>query len=442
VSGLGSATRRASGVASSQAIPEGFRRQLWPPLNVNTFNPVSLFANGEKGALYAPANRSTVFTDAAGTLLAMAENAVVARINDLSPNAINSLRVSATLRPKLVFLLASYRRALDFDGVDDSMAGTFPAMGNNCTLVRASPGVGAVIQTGLTIAAGTVNTTTDHAGLILIDRALTTQETADVTLWARQRAGVEDEFNLSYGAGASEKLDVYHSSGHAQGPIIFMVHGGGWRNGDKLLSNVIKNKSQNWLPQGFTLVSVNYNLAVGTSPIDQARSVAKALAYVQARARGWRCDPSKLILIGHSAGAHLAALVASSNTIRSEAGVGTWLGTVLLDTAAYDAVEIMSDTHLPLYDEPWGSDPEVWAAGSPTLVMTSKPAPLMLVVSTEGGGEADSINGAAFKAKVESFGGRADWYETPLLHGEVNDLLGVPGTYTDAVQAFFTSLGL
>jgi acetyl esterase/lipase len=422
------------------SVPPRGHGEVLGRLNVNAWTPAALGSSLK--VCYEPADRATLYTDFAMTTLAMAEDDAVAAMADKSGNALHAKKLTASARPLLYFLLASCRRALDFDGVDDVLTTVMPALGSACTIARSLPGGGASILVNQTINAGNLNQTLDSAGMVITDRALTPAETASVTTWLNQKAGAADEFNIAYGAGASETLDVYHSSGHAQGPIIVMVHGGGWRNGDKLLSNVIQNKSQNWLPQGYTLVSANYELSVGTSPIDQARSIAKMLAFVQDRAIGWGCDPSKIVLMGHSAGAHLVSLVAASDAIRQQAGVRGWLGTVLLDTAAYNVVAIMSGAHLPLYDEPWGADPAVWAAGSPTLVLSSKPAPMLLVNSTEGGGEADSVNGAEFKAAVESFGGRADWYDTPLLHGEVNDLLGVPGAYTTAVQTFFTSLGL
>jgi len=62
-------------------------------------------------------------------------------------------------------------------------------LGSTCTVARAVQGVGASILTNQTI--GTTYTdNTDHCGLIIIDRALTTQETADVTTYLNTKAGV------------------------------------------------------------------------------------------------------------------------------------------------------------------------------------------------------------------------------------------------------------
>jgi hypothetical protein len=79
---------------------------------------------------------------------------------------------------------------LVFDGVDDAHVTTFAAsLGSNCTVVRSVPGVGTTILTGQTIGATYTNTVT-HSGLIVINRPLTASETALVTRWGNQRAGV------------------------------------------------------------------------------------------------------------------------------------------------------------------------------------------------------------------------------------------------------------
>lgn len=406
-----------------------------PQAVVNDWTPLDL---GPKLQIwYDPADRSTLYTDFAMTTLALGEGSAIAAMADKSGHGYHAKKATVSARPLLYFLLGSWRRALNFDGVDDSLTTPVPDMGSSCVIARSLPSTGASILTNQTIAAGNLNQTLDSCGMVITNAPLTTEETAKLTHWLNEKAGELDEFNVAYGDEPAETLNVLHSSGHPKGPIMVMVHGGGWRNGDKAISNVVKNKSLNWLPQGFTFVTVGYTLDIGTDPIDQARSVAKALKYVQEHATEWGCDPRKIILVGHSAGGHLVALVTSSKQIQQEADLRPWLGTVGLDTAAYNVRGIMMNPfHQSLYDEPWGTDPAHWDAGSPVHQITEAPNSFMIIVSTEGGGEADGIFGQQFKEKIEALGGEATLYETPLLHGETNDLLGVPGAYTDAVEAF------
>lgn len=72
---------------------------------------------------------------------------------------------------------------INYDAVDDVLNTTFPsALGSNCTVARANVGAAPTILTGQTIGTSYADST-DNAGLIIIDRALTGQETADVTAW-------------------------------------------------------------------------------------------------------------------------------------------------------------------------------------------------------------------------------------------------------------------
>lgn len=92
---------------------------------------------------------------------------------------------TATARPTL-----QAGNKIDFDGVDDKLTTTFPDLGTAVTIVRSVPGTGASILTGQTIGAGARDDSTDHHGLLIINRALTAPETALVTRWANMRAGV------------------------------------------------------------------------------------------------------------------------------------------------------------------------------------------------------------------------------------------------------------
>lgn len=78
-----------------------------------------------------------------------------------------------------------------YDGVDDKLTTNFASsLGSDCTVIRSIKGTGASILTGQTIGAGAWDDSTDHCGLLIIDRALTLDETALVTTWANMRAGV------------------------------------------------------------------------------------------------------------------------------------------------------------------------------------------------------------------------------------------------------------
>jgi arylformamidase len=252
--------------------------------------------------------------------------------------------------------------------------------------------------------------------------------------------GVKRFQNVPYGPDNKQRFDVYISaSGRLQdAPVIFMVHGGGWRHGDKGSKSVVENKVAGWVPRGIIFISINYRLLPQADPLAQADDVARALAAAQARARSWGGDPSKFILMGHSAGAHLVALLTADPSRISRAGVKPCLGSILLDSAAMDVVQIMEGKHLRLYDNAFGDQRSYWQSASPIHALSAKTPPILAVCSTR---RADSCPQAkAFTDKAASFGAKVKVLEENLSHREINKELGAGNGYTKPVEDFMGSL--
>jgi acetyl esterase/lipase len=255
--------------------------------------------------------------------------------------------------------------------------------------------------------------------------------------------GVRRMADIAYGSDPRQRMDVYLPAAMtdtAKAPVIVMVHGGAWMVGNKAMSNVVDNKVAYWVRQkGYVFVSVGYRLSPQADPLLQARDVAAALAKAQGLAASWGGDPAKFILMGHSAGAHLAALLAASPVLAREAGTQAWLGTVALDSAALDLERIMQARHMRFYDRVFGADPAYWRSVSPGSVLAPGAAPMLLVCSTQ---RADDPCAQArdFAAKVTAQGGRASVLPQDLTHAQVNTALGLPGAYTEAVDGFIAGL--
>jgi len=246
--------------------------------------------------------------------------------------------------------------------------------------------------------------------------------------------------DVHYGEARLQTLDVYrpaHATAHA--PLIMMVHGGGWRFGDKAMARMVESKVARWVPRGFVLVSMNYGLLPETPVARQIDDVAHALAYVQHHASEWGGDGTEVVLMGHSAGAHLVAMLGASPTRASAAGARPWLGTIVLDSAALDVPLIMQRRHMRLYDPAFGSDPAQWRALSPSDALEKSAPPLLVVCSTSRPDDS-CAQAHAFVARAKSLGIRANVHEEALTHGEINFTLGVPGAHTDAVEAFMATL--
>ena len=248
-------------------------------------------------------------------------------------------------------------------------------------------------------------------------------------------AGARALRDVAYGDDPRQRFDVYLPARPQNAPILLFVHGGGWANGNKDNHGVVENKAAYWLPKGYILVSTNYRLRPDTAPLDQARDVARALAAVQQRAPGWNGDASRVLLMGHSAGAHLAALVGASSTLWREAGATAPRAVVSLDSGALDVPLTMKKPPLPrIYDTAFGRNPADWIAASPYHQLTRDAVPMLFVCSSR---RRDACpQGRAMAEKAETLGVTMAVLPQDLSHAEVNRELGLPSAYTNAVDGF------
>lgn len=253
--------------------------------------------------------------------------------------------------------------------------------------------------------------------------------------------GAGEVYNdLAYGAHERQKIDVYLPDTPGDAPVIFMVHGGAWAIGSKTSRNVVGAKAEHWLAEGYIFVSAGYRLIPDADPLQQAADLATALAFAQNAAGSWGGDPTRFVLMGHSAGAHLVTLISADPRYAQAAAARPWIATVALDSGAYDVVEIMEARHFRLYDRAFGEDPAYWRAASPTLVMEQAPPPMLMVCSSR---RAVSCGQAeAFAERAAELGGRAEVLPVDFSHGDVNAELGDDPAYTAAVDRFLHSLGL
>ena len=258
---------------------------------------------------------------------------------------------------------------------------------------------------------------------------------------ARLPPGVRVERDVAYGPDSAQRLDVYLPAKAQAAPVVFMVHGGAWMVGDKAAAKVVDNKVAHWLPQGVAVVSINYRMSRAPRVLDQVDDVARALALVQARASGWGLDARRVLVMGHSAGAHLVALMASDPALATAHGAQPWLGLVALDSAALDVPQIMQKRHYGFYDRVFGSDPVFWASVSPLQRLQAAPvAPMLLVCSSR---RSDACPPAhAFATKAQGLGGTVMVLPVDLSHADVNGTLGLDGPYTHAVDDFARKWGV
>lgn len=247
-------------------------------------------------------------------------------------------------------------------------------------------------------------------------------------------AGSRIERDIAYGTHPKQRYDVYlPANARPAAPLLVMVHGGGWRHGDKGNPGVAGDKAAYWLAQGFVFVNVNNRLLPDADPLQQAGDVATAVSSVQRQASRWGADPQRTVLMGHSAGAHLVALLGSAPDLLAKAGAIRPLGVVSLDSAAMNVPELMARPRLPqLYPDAFGSAPAFWTAASPFHHLSRGSLPMLIVCSSQ---RPDSCpQGQALKAKAATLGVPMQVLPQDLSHGEVNHELGKPSAYTQAVS--------
>ncbi len=245
----------------------------------------------------------------------------------------------------------------------------------------------------------------------------------------------------AYGTQDKQTLDIYPAQvrGAQLAPVIVMVHGGAWRTGDKRNSGVVENKWQHWGAQGAMVVSLNYRLLPEAKPDQQVSDVALAMAWLQRELPALGGDPQRIILMGHSAGAHLISLLSVSTSLQQQFALHPWRLSIALDSAVYDVPNLMQARHLPLYDAAFGKDSRYWLQMSPLVQMQQATFPFISVCSSQRrDGACQQAQG--FVDKARSLGSAAELVAVDLSHGEINHLLGSAGAYTNTVDALIAKL--
>ena len=228
---------------------------------------------------------------------------------------------------------------------------------------------------------------------------------------------------------------------------MVFVHGGGWKRGDKDMMQD-SAKPEHWQEQGYAVASLNYRLVPDNTVEQQTADVANAVAWLKARSGTLGFDGERIALVGHSAGAHLVALVGTDPQYLRGAGLAmNDVASVLpLDGAAYNVPDqmdenawLMGDT----YRQAIGEDPVRQRALSPNLHAAAPNAPAFLILHVQRGDArrqsrelAQRLNAAGTPASVQEFRGRG-----LRGHRQINQRLGEADyPATPVVDAFLARI--
>jgi arylformamidase len=232
-------------------------------------------------------------------------------------------------------------------------------------------------------------------------------------------------------------LDLYHFDEKDKSrPVVIYVHGGAWSLGDK--ANQLQNKINLFQSLGYLLVSVNYRLSPRSIGPDYANrvkypdhnnDVADAVKWCHSNLSRYGGNPSKMAIMGHSAGAHLVALTGTSSLFLPKRGIALDVlkGVASIDTEGYDVPEAAQTAgSKDSYINAFGPDPKIWTEASPLFqIAAGKAYPAFFIAKK--GTAARIADADEFIAKLKSVGVRVQEVSgNQYDHEGINDAIGAP----------------
>lgn len=225
------------------------------------------------------------------------------------------------------------------------------------------------------------------------------------------------------------KLDVYSPRIGSRHPVLIYLHGGKFSFGDKISSAF--NKPSAFTSRGFVFVSVDYRLSPAVKYPTHVQDVAESIAWVCKNIRRYGGDPDKIYVMGHSAGAQLAGLVATDEQFLAKVGLNLSClrGVILLDGGTYNlAATAKSSSRHDLLTTVFGKDPSIWWQASPIKhIGKNKNIPPFLIVYVPNRVDA-AAQSLAFHNALRNVGVHSALISTPgKTHATLNEDIGLSG---------------
>jgi acetyl esterase/lipase len=240
-----------------------------------------------------------------------------------------------------------------------------------------------------------------------------------------------DLVTIDYGPA---KLDIYPTQSSSQLPVMIYVHGGAWQIGRR---TEVGAKPAFFRTLGYLFVSIDYRLAPFAKPDRQAGDVAAAYQWVRENIAAHGGDQTRIVMMGHSAGSHLAALAALSGKLPGLHGL------ICNDIQMYDIEKFaaMNGGHLPRhYGYLFGAG-DRWDALSPANYIGQHPMPPVLVCHSNMALSAElSLD---FAERLKSAGVRVLVFDgRQYRHKDINRRIGLAtGGISAAVADYLAALG-
>ena len=248
--------------------------------------------------------------------------------------------------------------------------------------------------------------------------------------------------DLAYAEPENERqtLDVYSPAEGEDHPIVVWIHGGGWQRGDK---TEVQMKPKAFVDKGFVFVSTNYRFVPNVTIKEMAGDIAKAIGWVHSHANDYGGDPNTIFVMGHSAGAQLAALVCTDNSYLKFEGItlATIKGCVPVDGDTYDVpmqIATVEQRRKDIYRQKFGDEASQIDLSPVTHAAARKNIPPFLILHVadhpETEGQSQRLAMALEEASVSAKAYPAEGKD----HGTINADLGLPDD--EPTQALFDFL--
>jgi len=247
--------------------------------------------------------------------------------------------------------------------------------------------------------------------------------------------------SIVYGNHQRQQVDIYEPKDIVEDrPLILFIHGGGWRRGSH---KMIDGKAQYIGGKGLYFASAGYRVLPDSPVEEQAQDIGLALQALIKQSDTIGFDANQIVLMGHSAGAHLAALVSTDPQYAGDA-FNAIKGVVLIDGAGYDVAKNMANDWpgvKGIYEGAFGLDPKRQKALSAVTHIGGADAPNWLALYVKQRAPSreqaklltDGLNKQGQSAKAVAIAGTD--------HMGINRELGAAGKpQTDAVDAFLAKV--
>ena len=237
--------------------------------------------------------------------------------------------------------------------------------------------------------------------------------------------------DIPYGKHPLQVMDIYTPDERKkqERPVLIFIHGGAWFTGDKKSHD---DKAHFYNRNDIILVNINYRLAPQNPHPSQAEDTATAIKWVHDNIHKYGGDPKRIHLSGHSAGAHIAALIGTDERYLNEKGLSfaSLKSVIPVDTASFDLNERMDKGGNFIsrsIKKNFGEDKSKLEDASPAYHAENKKDFPRFLIFTTAKRPAAAMQSMKFSTTLNKSNGHSDVHIIlKLSHGEMNEAMQDP----------------